>query len=160
MPVLLLPNLPKRHLAGLLLAALWLGWTVSALSALATPRPADSAVLAALTAQLHANATLPTGQPLAVRLPGCACAADDGAGWLAVTQALQQAGGQVVASTLAAGYELLVFDVGGGLVYAGPLRPPASVCGRRNAEAADWLPALLGGTQPPLLLSPSCSCRD
>lgn len=149
--------MPTSHLLGLVLVALWLGWTVSALAALATPGRADAAALASLAARLAPA----TGQAQAIRLPGCACAAAGSDGnWQGVAQVLRQAGGQARSASLASDYELLVFDREGRMVYAGPLQPPASACGRHATEAGDWLPALLDGTQPPLLLSPSCSCRD
>ena len=157
---------PLRHLAGLLLAAAWLGWTVAALAALARPAGADATELARLADQLRVlHPALGQGRPLAVRLAGCACAAGNAGGsddrqWRRVDAVLAGSGGQLVSSTLSAAWPLLVFDARGEPVYAGPLPPPASACGRRDAAADDWLPPLLDATQPPLLLPAPCTCRD
>lgn len=152
--------------AGLTLLALWLGWVGAAFAGLWTPQRSDPARMKALVTRLRpALPTMVAGRPGAVLLDRCACAGDSLA-WQQVQAVLQQHAGsshslpaEAVAAYGAAGIALLVFDAEGRPVYAGPLQPLLPACGRGITQPGLWLPGLLDGSQPPLLLSPACSCR-
>ncbi len=149
---------------GLILLACWLGWTITSFAALASRPMADtSVVIAQLLAQLEGRGLLqPAGQPLAVHFPGVACACTDSATWPQTVQALRAHGGRAIEAPAsvasAAGHELLVLARDGRPVYAGPLALPALYCGQGRAALDDWLPDLLSGAAPALILPPGCSC--
>lgn len=148
-----------RRVAGLLLLACWLGWTVPALVAVGAPPPGDAAQVEELLMRLGPQrAGLAAGQPwlLQLRDPQCRCAgnADDPA---LIAAAGPTAGQRVLELPGSAGTELIVLDSSGRPVYAGPLAPPPRSCGGRGT-LADALPALLDGRLPPLFLPSRCRC--
>jgi hypothetical protein len=139
---------------GLVLLALWLGWVGSAFAALWTPQRANPAHIATLVQRVRkAHPGL---------LPGRLCAGAQTA-WQQVQAVLAGHGGTALAvpegQLDAAGIEMLVLDRSGQPVYAGPLQPLLPSCGRGITLPEAWLPGLIDGAQPPLFLSPVCSCR-
>ncbi len=156
--------LQTRDGIGLVLVALWLGWLVAVLPALGTRAPADPGQVATTVEQLLTlYPELPRGRPLAILLSGCSCPSDaDSPAWQRMRQGLEDLDGYALPLTTAvpANFQMLVLDAEGQPVYAGPLQPPLSVCGRIDARVSQWLPALLDGQQPPLHLPSPCSCQE
>lgn len=145
---------------GLLLLALWLGWVSAGFAALGRRPPTDQAALAQLQAQLQqAHPQGAEAQARAVLLNHCRCQqqANEPA-WQRLQAAMQQGKGQALRSDLPAPFEVLLLDAAGTAVYAGPLQPTLAACGQLSAEVANWLPALLDGSQPPLFLPSPCPC--
>ncbi len=153
------PN-PTHVLSGAAMLACWLGWTLAAMAALDTRPRADATEVATLLRRLRPElAAWPPQHPLLLRLrdPACRCAEgnDD---WNALLRALAgQGGSHRSVSIRDAGFEVLLLDAAGTPVYAGPLAPPAQLCGGRG-DLAGVLPLLLDGRLPPLFLPPDCLC--
>lgn len=153
-----------RRCLGIVLLALWLGWTSVGLGRSTQASAADLAAARTLLDELRQQA--PHAGPMAFRLsPPCGCAGTDESRWQALATTLASAGGQarrVTTTTRAPRWELLIADAHGQLAYAGPLRAPALLCG--NADDPSWtraLPALLQAGAPALVVAapPACDCR-
>ncbi len=156
----------RTPLLGWGLAALWLGWVVTALAGLRQgPDEAQTArlrdALDRLAPQLAARAP---GEALAVRLPpACACAPDAAdAAWQAIGRAVGAVQGRAIdlpdGLPAPARVEWLLLAADGRMVYAGPLAPDAA-CGH-PLPVAPLVPALLSArSTAPLVLPSSCpSC--
>lgn len=141
-----------------------MGWTATSFAALGARPPGDAAAVAQLVTELeNSGLPLPAGKPLAVLFPVADCACPDARGaWQRTAQTVRKAGGSAIEASDAVSnsgnYQLLVLAANREPIYAGPLSPPAWLCGRTAETLSDLLPALLSATAPPLLLSPQCSC--
>ena len=147
----LTPVSRTRAIAGALLLAAWIGWTLPALWAQARPAPVRHAsdwTAAQLLAQLPADVVLAsTVQPLLLHNPSlCPCA-----------QALPPGALQRQAGTSALPFEWLVL-ADRRLIYAGPALLDRS-CGSTPVAATALVTHLLREPQASLLLSPHCPCQ-
>ncbi|WP_343652069.1 hypothetical protein [Stenotrophomonas sp.] len=139
-----------RPLAGMLVLALWLGWTLPLLwtqSRAAAPEPGDWNATD-LLAQLPQDVlTASTQQPLLLRLPDrCPC---DGHDVLPTGSALQT-------SALALPFDWLVLHQQQ-LVYAGPAQLDPG-CGGTGPAAARLVNHLLAQPQAAVILATPCPC--
>jgi len=152
-----------RRCLGIVLLALWLGWTSIGLGHSARTGEADLAAARALLAKLRPQATQPG--PMALRLSSaCSCDDTDERDWQTLAAGMDRAGGATLRTSAPPGarrWELLITDTHGQLAYAGPLRAPALLCG--DAADPSWaraLPSLLQANGPPLVMTAStCDCR-
>lgn len=140
-------------LAGVLLLALWLGWTMPALWAQQRPPvvPASSAqqVLEQIPAALLAAASA-ADTPLLLRGAGtCPCASPTAAPSTLVD------GGHAAALP----FEWIVINPGQRLVYAGPSLIPRA-CGTGSLSALPLITRLLAMPQPAVVLTDRCSCHQ
>lgn len=164
MPISLLPARRLRSMAGLALFAFWLGWTISALAGIrpvAFQHGSADEVEAAVLA-LAASGVVPPGTaPLILHNPASACACDAEA--TALSAALPEHADEVVVLSADQGagipFELLILSADRRAAYAGPLVPGEAFCdGDAATRLSRWLPALLAGEGPPLVIQPSCHC--
>lgn len=159
------PSPPLRLLAGLVLLAAWLGWSVAAFAGLAQRQDDTGDGVRAAVDSLLAQLPPAAGMARLVIVPsppGCACTSPT-ASTSALAQAMHAAGGQVVhwqgAPVPAHTPPVVIVDGRGQVRYAGPATPPPALCGAGDDALARWLPTLLAASDAPAaFLSPDCSC--
>lgn len=144
---------------GLVVLALWLGWSLQAMLTLFAPADAADAVDAdAIVARLaqHAPDALQVARPTAFIAAGaCAC---DAAAASDTTRAVRDIAGRGVdVRTLDTplSHAAVVLAPHGRLLYAGPLAMENG-CGALSLPRL--LPALLSTLRPPLIVSTPCPC--
>ena len=138
-------------LTGLVLLALWLGWTLPVLWQQQRPAPrghwSPEQILARVPAHLLARAGNDAAAVLLRGNPGCSCADPAPADPL-LTE---------IGRTAALPFEWIVLGPGNRLVYAGPARL-SDLCGGGRPSAVPLVTRLLALPQQAVVLSDRCSC--
>lgn len=135
---------------GVLLLALWLGWTLPALWALRPAPPPTQWTAAQVLAQVPGALRATVSGPLLLQgNSGCGCPS------AAASLPSVRDGGHAPALP----FDWVVLDAGQRLVYAGPAQI-ARACGRGTLSALPLVERLLGSRQAAVILSDSCSCSQ